>query len=335
LNGLNKEFFMNLALSEAWRYQFLTYPNPAVGALLLDRNGKILAISSHKKAGLPHAEVEVFKQGYIELTGDTSILKLDSSHDLHHFLSKNHNDIFKGCTLFVTLEPCNSYGKTPPCTNLIKILFPKKVFIGSRDISNGGGKELERVGIEVEYGVCLKGCDDLLEPFLKWSKGRFILFKSAQRLNGTIDGGYISDKESLTLVHKIRDRLDLLVIGGNTARIDTPTLDARFCNGKAPDIFILSKGVEFGREIPLFGVEGRGVTIGNSLDFTPSQRFVMVEGGSTMLETCKEMVDWEMHILSPRRGGSLHLDGNWEGEYLHSYRLNNDLIIFSRRRCAN
>ena len=107
--------YLQLAIDEAWKYQFLTYPNPAVGAVLIVKN-KVF-ISAHKKAGLPHAEVNVIYEAYKHFFKAPD---LTTSNDIHNFLYQNHNNFFNDAILYVTLEPCNHYGKTPPCSLLIK-----------------------------------------------------------------------------------------------------------------------------------------------------------------------------------------------------------------------
>ncbi|MEK6659769.1 MAG: riboflavin biosynthesis protein RibD, partial [Campylobacterota bacterium] len=80
---IDKKFYMNLALKEAWKYQGVTFPNPAVGCTIVGNNGEILAVEAHKKAGEPHAEVEALKTAYLKLTNDKKILKLTSSSQIH------------------------------------------------------------------------------------------------------------------------------------------------------------------------------------------------------------------------------------------------------------
>ncbi len=108
---------------------------------------------------------------------------------------------------------------------------------------------------------------ELIEPFLIWQERAFVLFKIAQTANGKIGGGYLSSKESLEHVHQLRLACDYMVIGGNTVRVDRPTLDCRFIEAKAPDIVIYSKQKDFDREIPLFKVKDREVNIVNRFRF--------------------------------------------------------------------
>ncbi len=111
---------MNLAINEAWKYQGLTYPNPAVGCCVVGEHGEIISIEAHKKSGSPHAEVNALQVAFASLSNTVEILLLKSSHDIHNYLIENHNNIFNKCTLYVTLEPCAHVGKTPSCANFNK-----------------------------------------------------------------------------------------------------------------------------------------------------------------------------------------------------------------------
>lgn len=294
---------MKIAQEAAWAYQGLTFPNPAVGAVLSDDNGNIISVGAHQKAGSPHAEVEVLKHAYMKLTGDDSLENINDSTDIHSFLSTHHNDIFSQLTLHVTLEPCHHHGKTPPCSQLIKTLGLKKVVIGSRDLSlhaQGGGAFLESNGVKIVWDCLRKECDELLTPFLAWQNHQpFVFFKLALSANGVASGGIITSEASRTMVHRLRDKCDLLVIGGNTVRIDRPILDARLCEGKAPDILIYSRSNDFDRSIPLFSVSHRKILIENSLEKLQQYKMVMIEGGQEMLKMIEKDVKWYLIFTSP------------------------------------
>lgn len=324
---------MRLALNEAWHYQFLTYPNPAVGACLVDKNGSILAIEAHKEAGKPHAEILALKSAYFRLTKDERINKIDDAFSIHEFLSLNHNNLFRDCTLFVTLEPCNHYGKTPPCSLLLSKIGLKRVVIGTLDLySKGGAEILKKSGIEVEIGMLKNECEILIEPFLRWREKRFILYKWAQRLNGTIDGGYISSFGSLELVHKIRSKIDLLLIGGNTIRVDRPRLDSRLVGLKPPNIGIYSRQKEFDKTIPLFSVQDREVKISDSLDeLLADNRFIMVEGGISLLKVLSDKIDWYMCFISLSHKNGINLEIPFLLELLEERRSDKDILFYARR----
>lgn len=326
------ELYMRLALEEAWRYQLLTYPNPAVGAAVV-KNGRLLSVAAHKEAGGPHAEVEAIKEAYIALTGDKTVASITNALHLHNYLTTHAHDLFVDATIYITLEPCYHYGKTPPCTFLIRDLRFKRVVIAVLDPNkkaSGGAAYLKEQGIEVEVGVCEQKARDLIEPFLKWSRGTFVLFKTAQHLNGVITGGTISSLASRELVHKIRNKIDLLVIGGSTVRIDRPRLDARLVNGQAPDVLIYTKEKNISKKIPLFGVKERQVYIESTLDRIKECRFVMIEGGEGMLHATRMVTDWYLWFVAP----TLRRDENYKIDkkltFLHTYELEKDIVIWSR-----
>lgn len=333
---IDNNFFMSLALKEAWKYQGLTYPNPAVGCCIVGRNGELLAVEAHKKAGNPHAEVEALKSSYFKLTNDSGILEFSLSSDIHKYLLKNHNNIFQSTLLYTTLEPCSHVGKTPSCANLISKLGIKKVFVGSKDFNkdaSNGNEILMACGVEVENDLLKKECDALLYPFGMYKDRSFTFFKWAQRLNGTTDGGTISSKESRKNVHAMRDVCDLLVIGGNTVRVDRPTLDARLVNGKAPDILIISREKEFDKTIPLFSVEGRKVFIEDNFSKLQNYKNIMIEGGANMYQLSKEYVDLYLCYIAPKFGGSTgfkKIEDNFE--ILNIEKETQDIMMWMKRK---
>jgi len=297
---IDSSFYMNLALTEAWKFQGLTYPNPAVGCCIVSKNGELLSVEAHQKAGTPHAEVNALKSAYYKLTNDKEILSLTISQDIHNFLLKNHNNIFKDSYIYTTLEPCSHIGKTPSCASLISNLSIKKLFVGSLDsneIASNGNKIVKDSGIEVLNGILKKECDELLEPFKKWQNDKFVFFKMAQRLDGSTDGS-VSSLESRKNVHAMRDVCDLLVIGGNTVRVDRPTLDARLVNGKAPDILIISREKEFDKTIPLFNVDDREVFIEDNFKRLDNYKNIMIEGTQNMLELSKPYIDYYLTYIA-------------------------------------
>jgi diaminohydroxyphosphoribosylaminopyrimidine deaminase/5-amino-6-(5-phosphoribosylamino)uracil reductase len=297
-------FFMQLAINEAWKYQLLTYPNPAVGACVV-KNNEVLAVDAHYKAGLPHAEVNALKKAFLSIYPDSDLKKLTSSHDIHEFLYENHNNFFHDCAIYVTLEPCNHSGKTPACAKLLEAIGIKKIVIGSMDPNNeasGGYQRLVKQNFKVSTSCLDEKTNDLLLPFTKWQKDQFIFFKLAMREDGSIDGGYITTKQSLTKVHQIRELIDTIIIGGNTVRTDRPTLDTRFVKNskKDPNILIYSKQKEFDQTIPLFNVKNRKITISNSFESIQNDKFLMIEGGYQLLAILKDKIDLLMVFVSPQ-----------------------------------
>jgi diaminohydroxyphosphoribosylaminopyrimidine deaminase/5-amino-6-(5-phosphoribosylamino)uracil reductase len=164
-----------------------------------------------------------------------------------------------------------------------------------------------------------------------WQKRTFVLFKLAQTTNGRIGGGYLSSKASLTHVHKIREVCDTLLIGGNTVREDRPTLDCRFTNGNAPNIIIYTKNDNLDREIPLFHVQNRDVSVKDRLDFLQKPGFIMVEGGEGMLKVLKEKIDWILFYQTPKLStNDLSYNIDMKLAFLHQVKIDVDLMIWSR-----
>ncbi len=327
----SNRLYMTQALKKAWQYQLRTYPNPAVGALILCNN-EIVALEAHQKAGTSHAEVLAFLSAYETLSGKKIDFDRFDAHKAHEFLYDLPKGFFSECIVYVTLEPCSHKGKTPSCASLLAELKPKKVVVATLDPIEGhdrGVGRLEEQGIEVEVGVCEKEALELLEPFLIWQKRAFVLFKIAQTSNGKIGGGYLSSKASLTHVHQLRSVCTKMIIGGNTVRVDRPTLDCRFTQDKAPNIVIYSKRDDFDRTIPLFSVEGREVEMAQNLDFSEPS-FILVEGGGGMLNALKDRIDWLLQYQTPKLSShSSNYNVDIDLNFLHQERKGVDVMLWS------
>ena len=332
---IDDNFYMKLAIDEAWKYQLLTYPNPAVGCVIV-KDGKLLAIEAHKEAGMPHAEINALKAAYLKVNPNSVVKTKSSSSDIHEFFLKNHNGFFNDCELYVTLEPCNHIGKTPSCANLLKELKPKRVIISVKDPNKtaaGGLETLKNANIDVSVGILEEEGLNLLLPFISWQNKSCIFFKMAQTLNGSIDGK-ISGNRALAYVHTLRDKIDLLVIGGNSVRIDKPTLDARYIAGRAPDVFIYSKNKIFDNNIPLFRIPNRNVIISDDLFKLLDYKFVMIEGVYTLLDKLKERIDFLILIVNSKikNGQNALNDIDINFEILHENFIGDDKIIFLKRK---
>jgi len=328
----SNQIYMQLAIKKAWEYQLRTYPNPAVGALVLYKN-RIISLEAHQKAGTSHAEVLALLKAYENITNTTISFDRFDAKKAHKFLYTLPKDFFADTTIFVTLEPCSHIGKTPSCASLLAHIKPQKVIIATLDPiegHNGGVDKLRDIGVDIEVGICQKEALELLEPFLIWQRRAFVLFKIAQTSNGKIGGGYLSSKESLTHVHQLRSVCRSMIIGGNTVRIDRPTLDCRFTGDNAPDITIYSQKDNFDIDIPLFGVKNRAVNITNKLDLNrPS--FILVEGGEGMINALKDRVDWLLQYQTPKI--STHnscYNSDMKLEFLHQESKGCDLILWSK-----
>ncbi|MGE4399762.1 MAG: bifunctional diaminohydroxyphosphoribosylaminopyrimidine deaminase/5-amino-6-(5-phosphoribosylamino)uracil reductase RibD [Campylobacterales bacterium] len=330
--------FLELACEKAWEYQGLTYPNPAVGCAIV-KNGILVSCEAHKKAGSPHAEVEALKSAFAALSDNGNqkemLSKLQTSHEIHDFLKANAANLFAECDIYVTLEPCSHEGRTPSCAALLSLLKPRKVIVGAIEQNSeavGGAKMLTDSVVDV---VVLKNeaCDELIEPFFRWKNGgNFTFFKLALTMNGRISGGKISCDESFRLVHMLRDKIDLLAIGGNTVRVDRPTLDARLVGGKAPDVLVYSKNDNFERDIPLFAVNSRKVKVSNSLETIKDYNFVMIEGGVGMLMSTQKIASHYLFFISSQMSANSDLNAlDLSFKILHSRRIDKDLLVWAKR----
>ena len=211
------EKFMRQAYVLAKKGVGRTSPNPAVGSVIV-KGGRVIAKGWHKKAGGPHAEIEALKAA-----GSRA----------------------KGSTLFVTLEPCCHFGKTPPCTEAIIASGLKKVVIGASDpnpkVSGKGVAALRAAGIEVTEGVLSPACSALNEAWNKYiTEGLpFVTLKLAASLDGRIaaaggESKWITGIESRRLVHRMRALSDAVMIGAETALNDDPELTVRLASGRDP-----------------------------------------------------------------------------------------------------
>jgi len=338
---MQDEFYMQLALDEAWKYQLLTYPNPAVGAVVV-QEGRILSIEAHQKAGSSHAEVLALLRAYESLSQKCIDFDRFDAETAHTFLLGLPEGFFSSCSIYVTLEPCSHRGKTPSCASLLAILRLQEIIIGTKDpiVGHDGGIDIVSRGVTmmdafaptIKVGISEEACKTLLEPFIIWQKRAFVLFKLAQTTNGRIGGGYLSSQASLNHVHQLREVCDTLLIGGNTVRVDRPTLDCRFTGGKAPDVLIYSREDNFDRKIPLFSVPERTVKVSSHLDLLTKPSFVLVEGGEGMLNALQTRLDWMLIYQTPKLSeNELSYNTAMDLEFLHQRKNDVDITVWSRR----
>ncbi len=197
-----------------------TAPNPCVGAVVV-RDGRILASGWHTRCGNPHAEIEAL--------ADARSKGIDLAT----------------CTLFVTLEPCNHTGKTPPCTRAILAAGIPRVVIGAMDpnphVEGGGAQFLRSRGVQVETSVLLQECTDLIADFTLWQESErpYSYLKLATTLDGKIatrtgHSAWVSGETSRTRVHELRSRVGAVIVGGATFRADDPSLTCRLPGFQEP-----------------------------------------------------------------------------------------------------
>jgi diaminohydroxyphosphoribosylaminopyrimidine deaminase/5-amino-6-(5-phosphoribosylamino)uracil reductase len=202
---------MRIALQLAESARGQTTPNPVVGAVIV-RDGRIVGVGAHLYAGGPHAEINA-----LNMAGDKA----------------------SGATVYVTLEPCSHYGKTPPCSDALAASNVKRVVIATQDpnpqVSGTGVERLRTAGIEVEVGLLEEEARDLNSAFFCWVlKDRpLIVWKAAATLDGYIaaetgDSRYVTGTASRRAVHALRRRIPAIAVGVQTILMDDPQLTDRF-----------------------------------------------------------------------------------------------------------
>ncbi|MEI8290614.1 MAG: bifunctional diaminohydroxyphosphoribosylaminopyrimidine deaminase/5-amino-6-(5-phosphoribosylamino)uracil reductase RibD [Verrucomicrobiota bacterium] len=213
IKTMSADPFMRLALRLARRGYGMTSPNPMVGAVLA-KGGKVIGRGWHRQAGGPHAEVEALRD------------------------AQRHGHSPKGATLFITLEPCCTHGRTPPCTEAIIAAGIKRVVVGATDPNPNhagkGFKILQRAKIRVSHGILADECALLNEAFNHWIMTRtpFVTVKSAMTLDGKIatangESKWITGEKARAQGMRLRQGSDAILVGVNTILADDPSLTCR------------------------------------------------------------------------------------------------------------
>jgi len=211
---MDDEHFMKMALDLAKKGEGFTSPNPMVGAVIV-KNGRVIGKGYHQAAGEPHAEVNAINDA---------------------------GALAQGATLYVTLEPCNHTGRTPPCTEKILAAGIRRTVVAMHDpnpeVKGGGIDYLKHRGIEIKTGVCEDLAKKLNEIFIKYVKTNrpFTIIKCAATLDGRIatrtgDSRWVTGKEAREFVHRLRHAVDAIMVGINTVEKDDPSLTTRLTKG--------------------------------------------------------------------------------------------------------
>jgi diaminohydroxyphosphoribosylaminopyrimidine deaminase/5-amino-6-(5-phosphoribosylamino)uracil reductase len=260
-NELRKEeSLMRVALELAKRAIGRTTPNPAVGAVIV-RDGAIIAGGYTAPAGGDHAEVAALR-------------KLDFSAE--------------GCELFTTLEPCDHFGRTGPCTEAILRSGLRRVVVGSVDpnpiVAGRGIRKLLRAGLEVRQGVLEEECRRSNEVF-NWAivnRRPFVVLKAAESLDGRIatrarDSKWITSEEARREVHLLRDQLDAILVGVGTVESDDPSLTARIPGGRNPVRIVLDSRLRIRLDAELVKTAEKTRTIVLCTSRAPSRKRKQLE----------------------------------------------------------
>ena len=234
-----RETYMHRCLELALLGAGKVMPNPMVGAVLV-HDGRIIGEGWHKKYGGPHAELNCLNS-----------------------VSANDQGLISSATLYVSLEPCAHFGKTPPCADLIIRNRIPKVVIGCRDpfeqVNGKGIEKLKSAGIDVVTGILEQECLDLNKRFFKFhTKHRpYIILKWAQTANGFIGSGteerlLISNDLTNRMVHQWRSEEAAVLVGTNTALQDDPSLTNRLWTGSNPVRMVIDKELRLPSHLQLF-----------------------------------------------------------------------------------
>ena len=293
---MNDIQYMQLALELAKKGAGYVNPNPLVGAVIV-KDDKIIGKGYHKKYGKPHAEVNAF------------------------------NDLQQpptNATMYVTLEPCSHYGKTPPCVDAIIKNKLKKVVIGSLDpnplVAGRSLTKLTAAGIEVETGILKAECDELNAPFFHYitKKTPYVVMKYAMTSDGKIAthtgaSRWITGVEARKKVHEDRNRYSAIMVGVGTIIADNPMLNSRIENSKDPIRIICdttlrtptnSRILETAKQIPT-------ILLTAAADKTKYQPYID-KGCQIILISCKNnKLDLQsaMQILAKQDIDSIFLEG--------------------------
>ncbi len=283
-------------------------PNPLVGAVLV-YNDMIIGEGYHKKFGEAHAEVNCINS-----------------------VKEQDRKFIKKSALYVSLEPCSHFGKTPPCTDLIIKSKIPKVFIGCKDVfeevDGKGIQKLQNAGIEAITGVLEKECFELNKRFFTFHKLQrpYIILKWAESENGKI-GSFakrvlISNEYTNRLVHKWRSEEAAILVGTNTASHDDPSLTTRLWQGNNPVRLVIDRNLRLPSHLKIFNKETRTIIFnsqkheedGNLIFYKIEEgsllpqllnalyqlqiQSVLVEGGAKLLQSCIDEGLWnEVRII--------------------------------------
>jgi len=316
------EKYIAAALELAKRAEGLTSPNPCVGAVVV-KGGRIIGRGYHRRAGGPHAEIYALRQAGRKA---------------------------EGATLYVSLEPCSHYGRTPPCVDSISSAGIKRVVAAMKDpnpLNNGKGiAALKRHGIKTDVGILEKRAGQLNEAFIKYitKKMPFVTVKAAQSLDGKIatrtgDSKWISGEEARKFVHHLRSKVGAIIVGSRTVLKDDPLLTARIRGGnekrpssagskKQPLRIILCGGSKIPASARVLNSEGGEVIIAKArkngkvgikalLKYLAKRGIthVLIEGGGEVIASAFEakVVDKVCFFISPKIVGGRQAVTSVEG----------------------
>ncbi|NGM61509.1 bifunctional diaminohydroxyphosphoribosylaminopyrimidine deaminase/5-amino-6-(5-phosphoribosylamino)uracil reductase RibD [Sphingobacterium sp. SGG-5] len=254
---MNHDQYMQRCLDLALLGQSTVSPNPMVGAVIV-LDDEVLGEGLTSPYGGPHAEVNAIQdvlRRYGEMEGKALLTK---------------------ATVYVSLEPCAHYGKTPPCADMLVSMGVQKVVIGCLDtfakVNGLGIQKLKEGSVDVVVGILEEACRDINRRFFTRIKQQrpYVILKWAETGDGYFASSqpeqrWITNKASKQLVHKWRSEEDAILIGKNTAIIDNPALTTRMWNGKSPKRILIDKNLEVSADHAIFAQDGVDVFVFNAL----------------------------------------------------------------------
>jgi diaminohydroxyphosphoribosylaminopyrimidine deaminase / 5-amino-6-(5-phosphoribosylamino)uracil reductase len=292
--------YMRLALRLAARGAGWVSPNPMVGAVVV-RDGQVVGRGYHRQAGLPHAEVEALKDA---------------------------GEAARGAELYVTLEPCNHQGRTPPCTQAILAAGIRRVIIASPDpnpqVTGGGAGFLADQGVEVELGGLDAEARRLNEAWFHWvNTGRpWVIAKAACSLDGKIataggDSQWITGEAARLQGHRLRHRVDAMVVGIGTALADDPQLTTRLPRGRDPIRIVLDSRLRLPLTARLLNLDSAAPTwVACTDQASPEKRRALEARGAQVLalpeDAGRVSLPALLKLLGARQVQSLLVEGGAE-----------------------
>ena len=244
-----------------------TAPNPLVGAVIV-KDGQIIGEGFHPGAGNPHAEV---------------------------FALREAGDLALGATIYVNLEPCNHYGRTPPCSEALIEARVAKVVVGMVDpdprVSGGGIAKLQQAGIEVVVGVEEEACRQLNEAFIHriLYQRPFGILKYAMTLDGKIatttgHSAWITSTDARHTVHQLRAACDAVIVGGNTVRLDNPKLTSHQTYSHNPLRVVMSRNLDLPRDAYLWETTDAPTLVLTEANFSPNFQQMLLKKNVEVVE---------------------------------------------------
>ncbi len=298
------EKYIKKCLRLALKGQGCGLPNPMVGAILIDENGREISSGYHKKYGEAHAEVNCLKG-------------VDCD--------------FSKTTLFVSLEPCSHTGKTPPCVDLILKCGIKKVVVGMVDpnpkVAGRGIKKLENAGVDVIYPVLEKECENLNRVFIKnvTQKKAFVAIKTATTLDGKIatsenSSKWITSSAARLEAHKLRAFYNSIMVGSNTVLIDNPSLTIRDVKGKNPVRIVFDRSFKTNFDYKVYNNDGARVVLATNAKVKAPKHVEIIrfENFDKLFKTFYEMGIYSVMVEGGSGLNSAIIKAG-EADYLHQF----------------